>query len=117
MGLQPVSQPFHEGWSWSPKNRHLGHINLSAFPWYINLTIHLKSAVKLSQLNTDDLGDVCAEKGKKYLRKMLACKGEKPFLYYPIQAWHWNLRSDSVLVHTGYIGTGAILVPGFGNQP
>ncbi len=28
---------------------------------------------------------------------------------------HRNLRSDSVLVHTGYIGTGAILVPGFGN--
>ncbi len=30
---------------------------------------------------------------------------------------HRNLRSDSVLVHTGYIGTGAILVPGFGTQP
>ncbi len=28
-----------------------------------------------------------------------------------------NLRSDSVLVHTGYIGTGAILVLGFGTQP
>ncbi len=27
---------------------------------------------------------------------------------------HRNLRSDSVLVHTGYIGT-AILVPGFGS--
>ncbi len=24
--------------------------------------------------------------------------------------------SDSVIVHTGYIGTGAILVPGFGTQ-
>ncbi len=31
--------------------------------------------------------------------------------------WHRNLRSDSVLVHTGSIGTGAILVPGFGTQP
>ncbi len=30
---------------------------------------------------------------------------------------HQNLRSDLVLVHTGYIGTGAILVPGFYNQP
>ncbi len=30
---------------------------------------------------------------------------------------HRNLRSDSVLVHTGYIGTGAIMVPGFGTQP
>ncbi len=30
---------------------------------------------------------------------------------------HRNLRSDSVLVHSGYIGTGAILVPGFGTQP
>ncbi len=29
---------------------------------------------------------------------------------------HRNLLSDSVLVHTGYIGTGAILVPGFGTQ-
>ncbi len=28
---------------------------------------------------------------------------------------HRNLRSDSV--YTGYIGTGAILVPGFGTQP
>ncbi len=26
------------------------------------------------------------------------------------QAWHGNLRSDSVLVHTGYMGTGAVLV-------
>ncbi len=26
-------------------------------------------------------------------------------------------HSDSVLVHTGYIGTGAILVPGFRTQP
>ncbi len=33
------------------------------------------------------------------------------------QAWHGNLRSDSVLVHPGYMGTGAILVPGFGTQP
>ncbi len=83
MGLPPVSQPFHEGWSWSPKNRHLGHINLSAFPCYINLTIYLKSAVKLSQLNTDDIGDVCAEKDKKYLRNMLACKGEKHLFVLP----------------------------------
>ncbi len=30
---------------------------------------------------------------------------------------HRNLRSNSVLVHTGYIGTGAILVPGFSTQP
>ncbi len=30
---------------------------------------------------------------------------------------HRNLRSDSVLVHTGYMSTGAILVPGFGTQP
>ncbi len=30
---------------------------------------------------------------------------------------HRNLRSDSVLVHIGYIGTGAILVPRFGTQP
>ncbi len=30
---------------------------------------------------------------------------------------HRNMRSDSVLVHTGYIGTGAILVQGFGTQP
>ncbi len=30
---------------------------------------------------------------------------------------HRNLRSDSVLVHTGYIDTGALLVPGFGTQP
>ncbi len=37
-------------------------------------------------------------------------------IFQPIaQAWHRNLRSDSVLVHTGYIG--AILVPGFGTQP
>ncbi len=28
-----------------------------------------------------------------------------------------NLHSYSVLVHTGYIGTGAILEPGFGTQP
>ncbi len=28
---------------------------------------------------------------------------------------HRNLRSDSV--HTGSIGTGAVLVPGFGTQP
>ncbi len=28
-----------------------------------------------------------------------------------------NLRSDSVLVHTGYTGTGALLVPGFSTQP
>ncbi len=33
------------------------------------------------------------------------------------EMWHRNLRSDSVLVHTGSIGTGAILVPGFGTQP
>ncbi len=54
-----------------------------AFPCYINLTIYLKSAVKLSQLNTDDLGDVCAEKDKKYLRNMLACKGEKHLFVLP----------------------------------
>ncbi len=30
---------------------------------------------------------------------------------------HRNLGSDSVLVHTGYIGTGALLVPGFDTQP
>ncbi len=30
---------------------------------------------------------------------------------------HRNLRSVSVLVHTGYMGTGALLVPGFGTQP
>ncbi len=30
---------------------------------------------------------------------------------------HRNLRSDLVLVNTSYIGTGAILVPGFGTQP
>ncbi len=29
---------------------------------------------------------------------------------------HRNLHSDSVLVHTGCIGTGAILVPGFSAQ-
>ncbi len=33
------------------------------------------------------------------------------------QAGHRTLRSDSVLVHTGYIGTGAKLIPGFGTQP
>ncbi len=39
-------------------------------------------------------------------------------IFPPIaQAWHRNLRSDSVLVHTGYIGTGAMLVPGYGTQP
>ncbi len=27
------------------------------------------------------------------------------------------MRSDSVLVHTGYIGTRTILEPGFGTQP
>lgn len=90
MGLQPVSQPFHEGWSWSPKNRHLGHINLSAFPCYINLTIHLKSAVKLARLNTDDLGVVCAEKDKKYQRKILACKGEKPFYATPLRSTFYD---------------------------
>ncbi len=30
---------------------------------------------------------------------------------------HRNLHFDSVLVHTGYIGTDALLVPGFGTQP
>ncbi len=30
---------------------------------------------------------------------------------------HRNLRSDSVLLHTGYIGTGALLVPGFSTNP
>ncbi len=38
-------------------------------------------------------------------------------LKHGIEMRHQNLRSDSVLVHTGYIGTGAILVPGFGTQP
>ncbi len=31
-------------------------------------------------------------------------------------ALKWNLRSDSVQVNTGYIGTGTLLVPGFGTQ-
>ncbi len=44
-------------------------------------------------------------------------------IFQPIaQAWHRNeaqrnMLSDLVLVHTGYIGTGALLVPGFGTQP
>ncbi len=34
------------------------------------------------------------------------------------QAWHRNEAPKSaVLVHTVYMGTGAILVPGFGTQP
>ncbi len=37
-------------------------------------------------------------------------------IFQPIaQAWHRNLRSDSV--HTGSIGTGVMLVLGFGTQP
>ncbi len=45
------------------------------------------------------------------------CFGEKNIFKPIAQEWHRNLRSDSVLVHTGYMGTGAILVPGFSTQP
>ncbi len=38
-------------------------------------------------------------------------------LKHGTQMRHQNLHSDSVLVHTSYIGTGALLVPGFGTQP
>ncbi len=44
----------------------------------------------------------------KYFNRLLRHETEKR---------HRNLRSDSVLVHTGYISTGALLVPGFGTQP
>jgi len=38
-------------------------------------------------------------------------------LRHGVEMRHRNLRSDSVLEHTGYIGTSALLVPGFGTQP
>ncbi len=41
----------------------------------------------------------------------------KRSLMHGTEMRHRNLRSDSVLVHTSYIGTGALLVPGFGTQP
>ncbi len=44
----------------------------------------------------------------KYLNRLLR---------HGTEIWHRNLRSDLVLVNTRYIGTGAILVPGFGTQP
>ncbi len=40
----------------------------------------------------------------KYLNRLLR---------HGTEIWHRNLRSDLVLVNTRYIGTGAILVPGF----
>ncbi len=40
----------------------------------------------------------------------------KQSLRHGTEMRHRNLRSDSVLVHTSYIGTGALLVPGFSTQ-
>ncbi len=57
----------------------------------------------------DDASYICfGETTDKYFNRLLSLGTEMK---------HQNLRSDSVLVHTGYIGTGAILVPGFGTQP
>ncbi len=38
-------------------------------------------------------------------------------LRHGTEMMHRNLHSDSVLVHTGYIGTGALMVPGCCTQP
>ncbi len=52
---------------------------------------------------SDDASCICFRETKdKYFNRSLR---------HGIEMRHWNLHSDSVLVDTGYIGTGAILVP------
>ncbi len=50
-------------------------------------------------------------------RGLICDRNKGPIFQLIAQAWHRNLRSDSFLVHTGYIDTGALLVLGFGTQP
>ncbi len=89
---------------------------------------HFQSCAFKSECENGTLALLQRFKGNNFSRAVSVivfyiCFGETKGKYFNqslghgTEMSHRNLRSDSVLEHTGYIGTGAILVPGFSTQP